>query len=48
MLAKSLAVASAHRYYIHILIVRRPIPLGKLSCWLSSHNRAKRYCGSYS
>jgi len=26
------------------LIVR--IPLGKLSCWLSSHNRAKRDCGS--
>jgi len=22
------------------------IPLGKLSCWLSSHNRAKRDCGS--
>jgi len=39
MLAKPLAVTSAHRYYIHILIVR--IPLGKLSCWLSSHNRAK-------
>jgi len=35
MLAKLLAVTSAHPYYIHILIVR--IPLGKLSCWLSSH-----------
>jgi len=33
MLAKPLAVTSAHRYYTHILIVR--IPLGKLSCWLS-------------
>jgi len=33
MLAKPLAVTSAHPYYIHILIVR--IPLGKLSCWLS-------------
>jgi len=30
MLAKPLADTSAHRYYIHILIVR--IPLGKLSC----------------
>jgi len=29
MLAKPLAVTSAHRYYMHILIVR--IPLGKLS-----------------
>jgi len=38
MLAKPLSVTSAHRYYIHILIVR--IPLGKFSCWLSS-------CGSY-
>jgi len=46
MLAKPLTVISAHcyRYYTHILIVR--IPLGKLSCWLSSHNRAKRDCGS--
>jgi len=44
MLAKPLAVTSAHRYYIHILIVR--IPLGKLSCWLSSHNRASRDCGA--
>jgi len=32
MLAKPLAVTSAHRYYTNILIVR--IPLGKLSCWL--------------
>jgi len=30
MLAEPLAVTSAHRYYIHILIVR--ILLGKLSC----------------
>jgi len=30
MLAKPLAVTSAHRYYAHILIVR--IPLGKSSC----------------
>jgi len=44
MLAKPLTVTSAHRYYTHILIVR--IPLGKLSCRLSSHNRAKRDCGS--
>jgi len=44
MLAKPLTVTSVHRYYTHILIVR--IPLGKLSCWLSSHNRAKRDCGS--
>jgi len=38
MLAQPLAVTSANRYYMHILIVR--IPLGKLSCWLSSHNRS--------
>ena len=38
MLAKPLAVTSASLLYnLHILIVR--IPLGKLSCWLSSHNR---------
>ena len=41
MLAKPLAVTSASLLYnLHILIVR--IPLGKLSCWLSSHNRASR------
>jgi len=41
MLAKPLAVTSASLLYnLHILIVR--IPLGKLSCWLSSHNRAAR------
>jgi len=45
MLAKPLAVTSAHRYYTHILIVRTP--LGKLSCSLSSHNRVKRDYGSY-
>jgi len=46
MLAKPLAVTSASLLYnLHILIVR--IPLGKLSCWLSSHNRAKRDCGSF-
>ena len=45
MLAKPIAVTSAHRYYTHILIVR--IPLAKLSCWLSNHNRAKRDCGSF-
>ena len=47
MLAKPLAVTSASLLYnLHILIVR--IPLGKLSCWLSSHNRAERDCGSLS
>jgi len=38
--SSNIDITSAHCYCIHILIVR--IPLGKLSCWLSSHNRASR------